>query len=199
MNFLRRAALVALIAVLSACTTIAKIEGDHVVHDRLAVRVPAAWNKISDPWSAEPYDTWTQEGLPLDHLRLWGGVKSGDPLVERPAVFFRFFGEKDPRVPTYRAGMPAEKLVNLFEQLYANAGAVRITKVEPAAFAGEKGVRFEFSLNRRGDDLQMRGVGWVAEKDAKLYAATFVAPQLHFFGRILPMAEAVVNTARIKG
>ncbi|MBC5766571.1 hypothetical protein [Ramlibacter albus] len=199
MNFLKRVAVIVFIAVLSACTTVTKLEGEQVVHDRLAVRVPEAWNKINDPWSAEPYDTWTQEGLPLDQLRLWGGVKSGDPLVEKPMVFFRFYGEKDPRVPTFRAGMSSEKLVNLFEQLYANAGAVRITKVEPTVFAGEKGVRFEFALNRRGDDLQLRGVGWLAVKDEKLYAATFMAPQLHFFGRILPMAEAVVNTARIKG
>jgi hypothetical protein len=148
-----------LVLALAACTTITKVEGEHVVHGRLAVQVSAAWNKINDPWVNEPYDTWTQEGLPLDHLRLWGGVKNGEPLVSKPMVFFRFAGEKDPRVPTFRSGMSPEKLVNLFEQLYANAGTVRITKVEPAVFAGEKGVRFEFSLARRGDDLSMRGVG----------------------------------------
>lgn len=196
---MKRLAIVLAAVVLAACTTVAKVEGDQVVHDRLAVHVPGAWNKINVPFSGEPYDTWTQEGLPLDHLRLWGGVKAGDPLVEKPAVFFRFAGEKDPRVPTFRSGMSSEKLVNLFEQLYANAGTVRITKVEPTVFAGEKGVRFEFSLARRGDDLQMRGVGWLAVKNEQLYAATFVAPQLHFFGKILPMAEAVVKTARIRG
>lgn len=196
---LKRIALLAMVLLLAACTTIAKVEGEHVVHERLAVRVSDAWNKINDPWSGEPYDTWTQEGLPLDQLRLWGGVKSGDALVEKPSSFFRSPGEKDPRVPTFHVGMSDEKLVSLFEQLYANVGAVRITKVTRTVFAGEKGVRFEFALARRGDDLRLRGVGWVAVKDAKLYAATFIAPQLHFFGKILPMAEAVVGTARIKG
>jgi hypothetical protein len=32
-----------------------------------------------------------------------------------------------------------------------------------------------------------------------LFAATFAAPRLAFFPRLLPMAEAVVKTARIKG
>ena len=95
--------------------------------------------------------------------------------------------------------MSAEKLVNLFEQFYGNFGAVRVTKVEPTLFAGEKGVRFEFTLARRGDDMSMKGVGWVATHGNELYAATFAAPQLTFYPRLLPMAEAVVKTARIKG
>jgi hypothetical protein len=65
-------------------------------------------------------------------------------------------------------------------------------------------VRFEFTLARRRDDLTMQGVGWVAVRPdpvygEELYAATFVAPRLSFYQRLLPMAEAVVKTARIKG
>jgi hypothetical protein len=32
----------------------------------------------------------------------------------------------------------------------------------------------------------------------ELYAATFVAPRLSFYQRLLPMAEAVVQSARIR-
>jgi hypothetical protein len=195
----RLLAVLMLALLLGACTTVAKVEGEQVVKGRLAVSVPAAWNRIDDPWSSEPYETWTQEGLPLDHLRLWGGVKAGQPLVSKPMAFFRWSDEKDRRVPTFRAGMPPDKLVALFEELYELSGTVRVTKVEPAAFAGEKGVRFEFTLARRGDDLVLRGVGWVAARGDELYAATFLAPDLGFYARLLPMAEAVVKTARIKG
>lgn len=184
---------------LAACTTISKVEGDQLVNHQLQVTVPTAWNKIQAPWGEEPYDTWTQEGMPLDHLRFWGGVESGKPLMRKPTVFFRARGEKDARVPTFRTGMAPEKLVSLFEELYATAGTVRLTRMEPAVFAGEKGVRFEFTLLRRFDDLTLNGVGWVAVKDEKLYAATFVAPKLGFYQRLQPMAEAVVRTARIKG
>ena len=184
---------------MAACTSIAKVEGEQVVNARLVVNVPAAWNKVTDPWENEPYDIWTQEGIPLDHLRLWGGVKSGKALVAKPTVLFRAPGEKEARYPTFTAGLPPDKLVSLFEALYATEGAVTITRVEPGAFAGEKGVRFEFTLARRADDVTLKGVGWAAVHDGELYAATFAAPRLAFFDRLLPMAEAVVKTARIRG
>ena len=189
---------------LAACANVSRMHGEQVVNDRLAVHLTDAWNKVSDPWDVDPYDTWTQEGIPLDHLRLWGGVRPGQPLMTKPAVFSRAEDAKDRRVPTFRVGLPPERLVSLFEELYATAGTVTVTRMEPAMFAGQKGVRFEFTLARRSDDLDMQGVGWVAvRQDAtwgeELYAATFVAPRLSFYQRLLPMAEAVVKSARIRG
>jgi hypothetical protein len=189
---------VALALLLAACTSIARVEGDQVVNGKLVVNVPDAWNKVTDPWEKEPYDVWTQEGIPLDHLRLWGGVKSGKALVAKPLVLFRAPGEKDARYPTFVAGLPPDKIVTLFEALYANEGAVNITRVEPAVFAGQQGVRFEFTLARRVDDVTLQGVGWAAVHKDELFAATFAAPRLAFFPRLLPLAEAVVRTARIK-
>lgn len=193
-----------LAATLAACSTVARIEGEQVVNEKLVVQVSSAWNRVSDLWEADPYDTWTQEGMPLDHLRLWGGVREGQPLMTKPMVFLRNEDERAPRVPTFRGGLPPERLVSLFEELYATAGTVTLTKVEPAVFAGRQGVRFEFTLLRRRDDLVLRGVGWVTVRPdpvygEELYAATFVAPQLAFFSRLLPKAEEVVRTARIRG
>ena len=189
----------ALAFLMAACTSIAKVEGDQVVNGKLVVNVSDAWNKVTDPWEAGPYDMWTQEGIPLDHLRLWAGVRSGKALVAKPTVLFRAPGEKDARYPTFTAGLPPDKLVSLFEALYANEGVVNVTRVEPTVFAGAKGVRFEFTLARRADDVTLKGVGWVAVHKDELYAATFAAPRLAFFEKLLPMAEAVVKTARIRG
>lgn len=193
-----------LAVLLAACTTIERMDGDQVVNERLAVHVPQAWNKVNDPWEVPPYDTWTQEGIPLDHLRIWGGIRPGQAIMVNYPGFSRNPDAKDPRVPRFRTGLTPEKLVNLFEEFYATAGTVSITKVEPTVFAGQKGVRFEFTLARRRDDLNLMGVGWVAVRadpsfGEELYAATFVAPRLSFFKRLLPMAEEVVKTARIKG
>jgi hypothetical protein len=189
---------------LAACTSMSKLEGEQVVNDRLVVEVPAAWNRMVDRSEVRPYDTWTQEGMPLDHLRLWGGIRPGQPLVTKWATFSRADDAKEARVPTFRLGLTPEKLVSLFEAVYARAGPVTITKVEPTVFAGARGVRFEFTQARQADDLNLRGVGWVAVRpDAtygeELFAATFVAPRLSFYDRLLPMAEAVVKTARVKG
>ncbi|MGV3570863.1 MAG: hypothetical protein ACO1PB_09700 [Ramlibacter sp.] len=193
-----------LAASLSACAMAYRMEGDQVVNDKLAVHVSAAWNHVSDPWDGDPYDTWTRDGMPLDHLRLWGGVRPGQALMTKPMVFLRNEDQKAPRVPTFRAGLSHEKLVSLFEELYASAGTVTVTKLDPTVFAGSKGVRFEFTLLRRSDDLPMRGVGWVAVRPhpvhgEELYAATFVAPRLGFYARLLPLAEEVVKSARVKG
>lgn len=200
---MKRLFLLAIVLLLSACANVSRMEGEQVVNDKLAVKVTDAWNRVSDPWDVDPYDTWTQEGVPLDHLRIWAGVRPGQVLMTKPYVFSRAADARDPRVPTFRPGLPPEKLVSLFEELYANAGTVAITRVEPAMFAGLKGVRFEFTLERRRDDLSMQGVGWVAVQPdpvygEELYAATFVAPKLSFFPRLLPMAEAVVKTAHIR-
>lgn len=188
---------------LAACANVTRMEGEQVVNDRLAVHVGEVWNRVSDPWDAPPYETWTQEGVPLDHLRLWGGVRPGQPLMTRPVIFSRAADARQPRVPTFRPGLSPDKLVSLFEELYSNAGVVTVTRVQPAMFAGQKGVRFEFTLERRRDDLSMQGVGWVAVRadptwGEELYAATFVAPRLAFYERLLPMAEAVVASTRIR-
>jgi hypothetical protein len=200
---MKRVVRLLLALLLAACSTVSRMEGEQVINERLAVHVTSAWNKVSDPWDVAPYDTWTQEGIPLDHLRFWGGVHPGQPLMTKPAVFSRAADAKERRVPTFRPGLTPEKLVSLFEELYATAGTVTISKVEPTVFAGEKGVRFEFTLARRSDDLNMLGVGWVAVRPdptwgEELFAATFVAPRLSFYQRLLPMAEDVVKTARVR-
>jgi hypothetical protein len=200
---MKRLLLVVIALVLAACTSMARMEGEQVVGERLVVHVPGAWNKVVDRSEQPPYDTWTQEGIPLDHLRLWGGVRPGQPLMTKWATYTRAEDAKERRVPTFRPGLTPEKLVSLFEELYATAGTVSITRVEPTVFAGERGVRFEFTLARRSDDLNMRGVGWVAVRPdpvwgEELFAATFVAPRLAFYDRLLPMAEAVVKTARVR-
>jgi len=200
---MRRLAVLLLAIALAACTSMSRMVGEQVVNDRLVVEVPGAWNKVTDRAESPPYDTWTQEGIPLDHLRLWGGVRPGQPLITKWASYSRAADAREARVPTFRPGLTPEKLVSLFEGVYASAGTVTVTKVEPTEFAGTRGVRFEFTLARRSDDLNMRGVGWVATRPdpvwgEELFAATFVAPRLSFYDRLLPMAEAVVKTARVK-
>jgi hypothetical protein len=186
-------------AVLAGCTTITKVEGEQLVHDRLAVKVTSAWNKVSPPGSRQPYELWTQEGIPLDQLRLWAAVKSGEALIAPPPNRAGS-GLAAPRIPTFAANMSADQLVNLFETMYAVDGSlVKVTRVEPSPFAGGGGIRFEFTVARKRDDVQLLGVGWVRVHRNELFAATFVAPRLSFFPRLAPKAEDLIRTAQIKG
>ena len=200
---MKRLLLLLAAVLLAACTSMGKVEGEQVINERLVVHVPGGWNRVVDRAEKAPYESWTQEGIPLDHLRLWGAVRPGQPLLTKWATFSRAEDAKERRVPTFRTGLTPEKLVRLFEEVYATAGTVTITRVEPTLFAGHKGVRFEFTLARRSDDLDLRGVAWVAVRPdpywgEELYAASFVAPKLSFYERLLPMAEEVVKSARVR-
>ncbi|MEY2618211.1 MAG: hypothetical protein RL522_1213 [Pseudomonadota bacterium] len=195
----RRAAsavLVAGIAVLAGCSTVVKIEGEQTLRGRLTVQVGQAWNRLAATGLEQPYEVWTQEGLSLDHLRLWPGIQSGESLM---AVAPSANSAKTPRVPVFRAGMAPDQLAHLFELLYsADGSAVRITRIEPVVFAGERGLRLELLVVRPHDEVHLSVAGWVAERRGELYALTYAAPRLGFFRRGLPGVEALVASARIR-
>lgn len=196
---MKRITLLLAITLLAGCASIVKVEGNQLVNNRMSVKVDAAWNKLPSYGGSQPYEVWTQEGPSLDQLRLWAGIPSGQALMERPRQSLAQ-GEKAPRVPTFSAGMAKDQLVQLFEVLYSADGSmVSMTKMDAAPFVGEQGVRFEFTVVRKRDDLRLRGVGWVAVRQGELYAATFVAPQLTYYQKLLPKVESVVGSARVKG
>lgn len=191
---MRKILLLIAAALLAGCASVVKVEGDQVVNNRMNVKVDEAWNKM--PYSHGPFETWTREGPSLDQLRFWAGIQPGQALAKEERVAS---GQKAPRVPTYTSGMAADQLVNLFETMYSADGSlVKVVKTEAATFAGAPGWRFEFMITRKGDDLLLRGVGWVSVRNNELFAATFTAPQLAFFPKLAPKAESVVASARIK-
>ncbi len=199
MNTFRWSARVAcgvLLALLAGCASVVKVEGEQTLQGRLSVRVGQAWNKLAAPGDEQPYEAWTQDGLALDHLRLWPGVRSGQSLMKAPPPAA---GQKAPRVPVFRAGMAPDQLASLFEGLYSADGSqVQVTRIDPASFAGEPGVRFELAIVRKRDEVQMSVVGWVAVRGDALYAITYAAPRLGFFPRGRPAAQAIAASARIR-
>ena len=78
---MRALAVLLLACVLAACTTISKVEGRRTVNDKLAVEVPSAWNRIDSPFDDEPYETWTQEGMPLDRAVIDAGAVRFRPMM----------------------------------------------------------------------------------------------------------------------
>ena len=193
-----RRLMLCLTLLMTGCASVVKVEGEQVVNQRLVVKVADAWNKLVTAGEGQPFEAWTQDGLMLDHLRFWAAIKPGQTLLVAPSVPVGA-GRRALQVPTFRAGMSADELVALFELVYAADGSlVTLGKLEPVRFAGEAAVRFEFAVARKSDGVQLQGVGWVAVHQGMLFASTFVAPRLAFFGRLLPKAEAVVATARIR-
>lgn len=185
-----------LLGLLAGCASVTKVEGEQTVRGRLALRVDAAWNHLKIPGQEQPFESWTQEGMALDHLRLWAGLRDGQPLMTPAPVPA---GQKPPRVPVFREGMAPDQLASLFETLYAADGSqVQVTRLDPAVFAGQAGLRFELSIVRKRDEVQLSAVGWVAVHRGELFAMTYAAPRLGFFARGRPGVEAVAASARIR-
>lgn len=176
----------------AACATLDKVgPGLVTVGGVLSLTPGAAWNRVQldSPWPAE---LWTAEGVPIDVLAIYVGVREGDALLRRD---FR----SPRRPPPFRASMAPHEIVELFENSLVEDGSrFRLERLGPAKFGGAEGFRFEFGLTRSGDHLEMKGVGYGTVRDGRLYLLTYRAPKSYFFARYLPSVEALARSAQIK-
>ena len=89
-------------------------------------------------------------------------------------------------------------LVELYEAYTTeDASDFALERLAPATFVGAAGFRFEFALTRRMDSLPLRGLGYGAVVDGRLYLAIYSAPRQHYFEAHVAAAEAAVRSARL--
>jgi hypothetical protein len=181
----------ALLLALSACASYSHVaKGPITVSERMAVTVDRPWNQFERA-TPDKLPTWTQEGLSIDTLRFFVGIKDGQRLVADT-------GNKADRPLTFHSTMQPEEIASLFGAYYSRGGSsFDLEGMKPASFMGVPGMRFEFSSVRKSDDVRLKGVVWAAVKDKELFAISFTAPRLTFFPRELPQAEALVASARL--
>lgn len=185
-----RLLLAATLLVLAGCANVAKIStGEVVVDNRLRFTLDAAWNQVNLPGRARPV-VWTQDGITIDVLELWIGLKDGQALVDTP---------KDKRPIVFKATMAPHEIVGLFEGVYGLDGSsFTLDKLVPTTFLGGPGVRFDYTVLRKVDDVRVSGVGWAAVKNGELVAMTFTAPRLGFFPRHVAKAERAAASASLR-
>jgi hypothetical protein len=95
--------------------------------------------------------------------------------------------------------MQPDDIVAMFEGMMTRDGSVfKLNKLEPVSFGGQKGFRFEFSLTRKVDSVELSGVGFGTVANGELYAMLYAAPQLGFFGRHQGSVEQMARSARLK-
>lgn len=184
--------LFAAVALTAGCAQMANVaSGEVVLKDRLAVQVDRPWNQF-ERGLADNTMTWTRDGVTVDSLRFYIGLKDGELIAPTPPE------PKGQRPLAFRASMQAAEVVELFEGLYSRGGSsFRLEKLSPDTFVGTPGFRFEFTALRKADDVRLRGVGWGAVRNGELFAITFTAPRLAFFPQHAPSAEAVARSARV--
>ncbi len=190
----RRRLLMAAVAALAAgCAQITHVAtGDTVVRERLTVTVDKAWNQFPNGLG-EGIPTWTQDGVTVDALRFYVGLKDGALLAPTPSA------PKGTKPLAFASSMQTADIVGLFEALYSRGGSqFTLDRVEPARFAGQPGFRFEFSSIRKLDEVRLKGIAWGAVHQGELFVVTYTAPRLGFFDRHVKSAEAIAASARIR-
>ena len=190
---MKKLAVVFLTLVLAGCVAMAKIEtGDHSIGDRLAVKIEGAWNHLDAP-GLGPAQTWTMEGLPVDQLLLYSGIKDGE-LVHASG------GSGKRKDFAFRSGMLPDEIVAMFEGMLTRDGSnFKLKKLEPSDFGGIKdGFRFEFTLTRKVSNVVLSGVGWGAVSKGELFAMLYMAPRLVFFARHASQVEEIAMSAKVR-
>lgn len=188
-----RMILLALICLVAGCAGIAKVEtGERALGERMSVNIEGPWNRLNTP-NAGPAQTWTMEGLAVDRLLLYTGLKDGEPIHARGQ------GGPNAKVFAFKSTMQPAEIVELFEGMLTRDGSrFRMTRLEPATFGGLKGFRFEYALTRKLDNVQLSGLGYGAISKNEMFAIVYMAPRLTFFARHKDRVESIARSARIK-
>jgi hypothetical protein len=183
---------VLVIAALAGCASVNKVEsGDQTIGERMSLHLEGAWNHVTAPGMG-PAQTWTMEGLPVDQLLIYSGLKDGDALHAGTSVAQKSFN--------FRSSMQPDEIVALFEGMLSWDGSqFKLVKLEPVTFGGGKGFRFEYALIRKADNAVLSGVGYGTVNNGELFALLYVAPRLTFFARHKERVEQIARSARIKG
>lgn len=180
------------VLLLAGCASVTKVEsGQRAIGERLTVTLQGAWNYIDAP-GLGPAQVWTMEGMPVDQLLLYSGLKDGQAVHATG-------GGAQAKTFAFRASMQPDEIVALFEGMLTRDGSrFALTKLSPVPFAGKTGFRFDYTLIRKIDNVQLTGIGWGMVDKGELYAIIYTAPRIVFFERHRPGVEQIAMSARLK-
>lgn len=175
---------------LSGCASVSVVsEGETMVGQRLAVQADRPWNQFASHMTQVP--TWTHDGVTVDSLQFYVGIKDGQAL---PAPVVR-----NAAPLTFRSNMTPQDVVALFQAMLTRDGSsFQLDRLEPTTFLQTNGFRFEYSLNRKADDVPMKGTGVAAIRDGELFVMHYTAPRLVFFPRHAPAFESLARSATLR-
>jgi hypothetical protein len=163
--------------------------GEQPVGDRLVIALDGSWNHVK---SSGPAQHWTMEGLPIDDLLVYSGLKDGEAIHAVTSDSSKPF--------LFHSAMRPDEIISLFEGMLTRDGSTfQLTKSEPATFGGVKGYHFEFKLVRKVDNVELAGLSYGAVSNGELFSVVYMAPRITFFARHEGRVENMVRSARIKG
>lgn len=182
---------------LSSCAYYNKVEpGKRTAGGGYAVSTEATWSASS----AGALEIWTVDGPALQMIVFYPPVADGEPL----------FGvqTKKKTLPPFRKAMTPSEIMELFAntmmalaetQPYAApvvGNRVRTSGLEPFAFGGGEGFRFDAEfLSPSG--LEYRALVAGAVRREKLYLVLYSGTREHYFPKHLKNAQSVIASVRL--
>ena len=153
----------------------------------IVVTPESAWLQVN---GKDPF--WTQDGVGLDELHFYIGVKDGQPLIQVPGA-----GKDD--LGKYRATMLPNDVADLFVATLGKAGFqnVRAERLRPCPFGNITGFCFDLSL-ANGDGLSMRGRAMAGKLPDQLDLLFFVAPSEYYFDTVSASADQIFSSVQVK-
>jgi hypothetical protein len=193
-SFSFRALAVLLAATLAGCAAVSKVDkGEALIRSRLTVQVTEPWNQF-ERGLADNTPTWTHEGITVDTLQFYVGVKDGELLAPTPT------GRKGIEPLTFRAAMQPADVMTLLQSLLTRDGSsFSLDRLEATEFVGARGFRIEYSMVRKLDEVRLRGVAFGAVRSGELFLINYSAPRLAFYPKHAAGVEALARSAKVKG
>ena len=102
---------------LTGCAQVSHVaSGEQRLRDKLVVTVDQPWNQFERGLGDNTL-TWTQDGITVDALRFYVGLKDGELLAPTPTE------PKGEKPLAFKSGMSPQQVVALFEGLYSRGGS----------------------------------------------------------------------------
>lgn len=163
-----------------------------VASSTMQVTPETPWNRWSHRDTSYT-EKWTLDGLGLNELAFIGRLKDGKTLFRQPDRRY------DP-LPKFRSNMLATDIVELFEtsaRIVLKSSMFETTAAEPATFAGQPGVRFDYRYTIQDEEVVRNGEAYAAIVNGRLYLMSFEAPAIYYFERDRDRFRRLVATAQI--
>lgn len=154
-----------------------------------SVDAQRTWNRLKE----DNAELWTADGLGLESLRFYAGLKEGQRLF-KPRV-----GSSDEEtLPKYHPGMAITEVMEFVVDSLERAGASQVEghDLRPAAFGAAEGFRFELSFTS-STGLRYAGAVIGAVVEDKLHLIVYSGTELYYFPRYRDDVERIFASIQI--